>query len=357
VVTIGVDAHKQVHQAVAIDESGRQIDQWRGKNDSTGWQEVQQWAQNLGSPRRWGIEGAWNYGRGLAQYLVAGHEEVYDVNPRLTAHGRRRARTMSKNDRLDAQAVALVVWREAATLPAVHADDESAVLDLLVTQRDAALGEATRLRNQINQILLQLDPEYGEHLPNLQTQAGLRALEAYDTPNAAPLQRERAAAVRRLTERLRLALRQVDELTAQIQALAQERYSPLTQICGVSYLTAGALAGILGPGLRFTSEAQLAAYAGVAPLEASSAEHVRHRLNRSGNRRLNAIIYRIALTQMHCSEAAKTYLAKRQTAGKTKREALRALKRYIVRAVWRCWKECASRGGTAVASQAGSDWL
>ncbi len=86
-------------------------------------------------------------------------------------------------------------------------------------------------------------------------------------------------------------------LEREICALAAARYTPLTQLIGINLLTAGALAGILGPGQRFTSEAQLAAYAGAAPLEASSAGVVRHRLNRGGNRRLNATLYRIALTQ------------------------------------------------------------
>jgi transposase len=105
----------------------------------------------------------------LAQHLIGAHEVVYDVNPRLTAQGRRQARTMSKTDRLDAHAVALVVWREADTLPPVHAEDETTILDLLVTQRDDALAEATRLRNQIHQLLLQIDPAYavsaGEIIP------------------------------------------------------------------------------------------------------------------------------------------------------------------------------------------------
>jgi transposase len=103
------------------------------------------------------------------------------------------------------------------------------------------------------------------------------------------------------------------------------------------------LAGILGPGMRFPSDAQLAASAGVAPREASSADRVRQRLSRSGNRRLNAIVERIASTQVNFSAAAQTYVAKRREEGKTKREALRALKRSIVRAIWRLWKECASR--------------
>ncbi len=108
---------------------------------------------------------------------------------------------------------------------------------------------------------------------------------------------------------------------------------------------------ILGPGQRFTSEAQLAAYAGVAPLEASSAGIVRHRLNRGGNRRLNAILYRIALTQLRCSAAAQTYIARRQSQGKTKREAIRTLKRYLIRAIWRLWQQCLAGTPTPLGRQ------
>ena len=107
-----------------------------------------------------------------------------------------------------------------------------------------------------------------------------------------------------------------------------------------AYLTAAALAGILDPGQRFQTEAQVAAFGGVAPLEASSAGRVRHRLNRGGHRRLNAILYRIALTQSRSSPTARAYLERRMAEGKTWREALRALKRYIVRAIWRQWQAC-----------------
>jgi hypothetical protein len=95
-----------------------------------------------------------------------------------------------------------------------------------------------------------------------------------------------------------------------------------------------------GPGNRFASEALLAAYAGGAPLKASSAGSVRHRLNRHGNRRLNAILYRIVLTQARGFPEAKAYLTRRTSQGKTMREAFRALKRYIIRAIWRLWQRC-----------------
>jgi transposase len=339
-LSIGVDAHKRVHEAVALDEAGREVGRRRAANSAAGWRELQAWAAGLGEPRRWGVEGAWGYGRGLAQHLVAAGEAVSEVSPRWTAAARRSARKPGKSDALDALAVARLVLQEGATLPAVGAEDETAVLELLTTERDAALAEATRLRNQLHHLLLRLNPEYEAHLPALRTAAGLAALEGYTAPGPRPLDRERAAAVRRLAQRLRLAVDQAEALAAQIRARAQAGFVALTRLCGVNLLTAGALAGLLGPGQRFATDAQLAAYAGVAPLEASSAGRVRHRLNRGGNRRLNALLYRIALTQARASAAARAYLARRAAEGKTRREALRALKRHLVRAVWRLWQEC-----------------
>lgn len=114
----------------------------------------------------------------LAQHLGGAEETVYEGNPRGTAQRRRTARKPGTSDRRDAHAVALLVYRAAATLPAVAAEDESAVLDVLVTECDGAVAEATRRRNPIHQLLLQRDPQYRAHLPHLHTQAGLQAVEA-----------------------------------------------------------------------------------------------------------------------------------------------------------------------------------
>ncbi len=351
-VTIGVDAHKSVHQALALDAAGTVLGQWRGANMTDAWQQLLAWAQTFPGPRRWGIEGAWNYGRGLAQFLVGSGETVYEVNPRWTAEQRRRARKPGKSDRLDAHAVAKLVRDEGATLPRVTAEDEAAVLDLLVTEREAALSAATRLRNQLHQQLLQLDPAYASQLPSLTTEAGLQAAASYALAQPTPVQQQRIAAIRRLVQRLHLTVEQAATLAAEIGKHVAARYLPLTELNGVKLLTAGALAGILGPGQRFTSEAQLAAYAGVAPLEASSAGTVRHRLNRGGNRRLNAILYRIALTQARSWPPAQAYLARRQAEGKTWREAIRALKRYLIRAIWRLWQRCLAQPAPVMLQQA-----
>jgi transposase len=225
-LTIGVDAHKGTHVAVAVDAAGHECGQWAGPNSADGWVAITAWAQGLGEERCWGIEGAWNYGRGLAQSLVAAGELVHDVNARWTAKERRQARNRSKTDRRDAQAIALYVWREGKTLPAVAADDDSAVLEVLVKQRDAAVAEATRLRNQAHQLLLQGDPSYREHLPPLTSKEGIAALEAYQAPGTSALAQTRAAAVRMLGQRLRLAVAQAADLQKQIEARARAGFPP-----------------------------------------------------------------------------------------------------------------------------------
>lgn len=346
-ITIGVDPHKHLHVALAIGDSGEELSDWQGPNSPKGWTELLSWSRSLGTERQWGIEGAWSYGRGLAQKLVEADEVVFDINPRWTAERRRGARNTSKTDRRDAKAIASVVREEALNLPRVLPADETGVLDLLTSEREAAIVEATRLRNQIHAHLMRIDSEYQAHMPSLKSQAGVNALLDYTSPLRTALEEQRAFVVRRLAQRLQLALLQADELEAQINEIVEVRYLPLTKLCGVSLVTAGTLAAILGPGNRFKSDAQLAAYAGVAPLETSSAGLVRHRLNRGGNRRLNAALYRIVLTQAHHLPQAREYLARRVSQGKTRREAHRALRRFVIRAVWRLWQECHSGKATS----------
>ena len=339
-ISVGVDTHKALHVAVALDEFGRELSVWQGGNTEREWSRFGRWLEQLGAERQVGVEGAWSYGRGLAQSLVGAGERVYEVNARWTAAGRRTARQRDKSDHHDAHQVALFVHREAAQLTAIVPDDETALLDLLTTEREATLNETRRLKNQLHVLLHQLDPEYRQSIPSLKTKSGLRAVREYQPRDRDAMSEARAASVRRLAARLELALTQTAELEEQIAELTAARFAPLTKLCGVSLLTAGTLAGILGPGQRFASDAALAAYGGVAPLETSSAGRVRHRVNRGGNRRLNAVLYRIAVTQTSHSEEARAYIARRMQEGKTKREAMRALKRYLARAVWRLWTEC-----------------
>jgi transposase len=160
VLTIGVDAHKRVHQAVAVDERERSVATWRGANDPETCVQLVAWVDGLDGCRQWGIGGAHTFGHGLAQFLVAAGESVHDVSPRLTAGERRYARRQGKTDRLDAEAVTRVLAREADGLPLVVLEDELAILELLVREREDLRSEATRVRNQLHAQLLRAEPGY-----------------------------------------------------------------------------------------------------------------------------------------------------------------------------------------------------
>ena len=335
-ITLGVDAHKEVHVAVAVDEQGRRQDAWQGPNSEPAWQEMLAWASQWES-REWGIEGTGNYGQGLAQHLVRAGETVYEVNPRLTAEGRRRARKQDKNDRLDAQAVARVVLRDASDLPAVVIEDEAAVLELMNRERERLKSQVDRLRNQLHNRLFQMDPQYKKNFPSLSKPSIVQNLEHYTPTADTPLASVRGAAVRRVAAMLRLVLEQQQQITGEIESLSGTRYGALTEIQGVARLTAGILAGILGT-RKFSTEDQFANYGGASPIETSSAGRVRHRLNRGGNRRLNRVLYFIALTQWKQKGAGRCYIERRMEQGKSWLEAVRALKRFIARAVWRLWQ-------------------
>ena len=108
-------------------------------------------------------------------------------------------------------------------------------------------------------------------------------------------------------------------------------------------MTAAKLVAETGGASRFRNQAQLAMHAGAAPLDASSGQHKRHRLNRTGNRQLNCAIHRIAVTQGRCHEPARAYLARKRLEGKSRREALRCLKRHLTRVVFRILKTIAER--------------
>jgi transposase len=216
-------------------------------------------------------------------------------------------------------------------------EDEAAVLDVMTRERDRLKSQIDRLRNQLHNYLFKVDPQYRKTFPSLSTLETVQMLEHYTPVVNTPLVLVRAAAVRRVASVLRLVLEQKQQITREIESLSETRYAALTEIQGVASLTAGILAGILGTRM-FAAEDQFATYGGASPLETSSAGRVRHRLNRGGNRRLNRVLYHIALTQWKHGEAGRSYIERRMAQGKSWLEAVRALKRFIARAVWRLWQ-------------------
>jgi transposase len=340
-IVVGVDAHKQLHVARALNEVGKLLGNWQGSNTIEGWEKFTAWLQKLGGPCQIGIEGAHSYGYGLAQWLVGEGFTVFDVNPRLTAGQRRFARRTDKNDRLDAEAVAKTVLQLADRLPQVRAEDPSTVARLLHGERKCVIEEMTRLRNRLHAALFEIDPTYKSSLPKLTSKAAIAVLATWEPEHTRVMHlEERLQSIRRMNALMELLVAQEADLKKRIEKFVRAQYAPLTTRRGVKAVTAAAIAAKLGPAGRFVSDSQVAALAGTAPLEVSSAGKTRHRLSRQGDREFNSIIHNIAMTQARCYQPAIDYLAKRRAEGRTKQDAMRALKRYIARAVFQDWLRC-----------------
>jgi transposase len=335
---IGVDCHKWQHTAVILDVRGQVLAHWQGGTCPKDWQALHDWAASYGGERRWGIEGSGHFGRGLAQLLVSDDEWVAEVNTRLTVLGRQSQGSVHKSDLRDAAAIAAIVRQQGERLPRIQREDASVALAFLTQEREDLQAAATRLGNQLHGLLQQAEP--GSAKRRLRERRELARWQTYQATSADALSQARAARIRSRTGQLAVMLDEIESLGQQIAAAAVAVAGPLTDLVGVGWLTAGMLAGYLGPGQRFASDAQLATYAGAAPREVSSAGRQRHRLNRTGHRQLNAILHRIARTQKQHSPEAQTYLARRMREGKSEAEALRALKRYIARRIYRLWQQC-----------------
>ena len=338
-IWIGIDAHKQVHEALALSSEGV-VGQQRIPNTPLAWAGLLEWAQQW-PERIWAVEGAWYLGRGLAQYLARSGERVHEVNGRWTARRRRGMRVPGKSDRLDARSVATLLREEASTLPRVYAEEDELAAVQLWSRAQAELSkDLTRLMNRLHELLLQSDPEYKTTLPALTTKAAISALQTYTVPGEGVLARERETLIRATAAQLALLDEQDRELRRKLERASRARFSPLRQVEGIGPIIACAIAAEVGRPRTGFGEQQLAALGGLSPLEASSAGATRHRLNRLGNRRLNMLFHQIVLTQARIYPPAKAYLARRKAEGRTDREARRALKRLIVRRVFHALSDC-----------------
>ena len=143
---------------------------------------------------------------------------------------------------------------------------------------------------------------------------------------------------RELVSSCRSLNRAIAELDQELEQRVKENAPGLLELPGCAAVTAAKLLAEIGPIDRFKSDAQLARHSGVAPLEASSGRVQRHRLDRGGNRQLNAALYRIAITQARYHAPARDYLERKRSEGKSRREAIRCLKRLLVRVVFNTLK-------------------
>lgn len=342
-IVIGIDAHKRTHTAVVIDGgSGQQLAELTVDADDFGHHKLLAWAQRLAEERRWAIEDCRNVSRRLEASLLRAGEQVARVPPKMMAKARDSARTFGKSDPIDALAVARAALREP-NLPVAKLEGPEREIALLLDHRANLVVERTRQTARLRWLIHELDPTINPQARSLDRVAAIDRLKRR-LAKLAPSITLRIA--RELLSRIRELSMQISQLERDLKPLVRRHAAPLLAIPGVGTINAARLLAEVAGIERFNSDAQLALYAGVAPLDASSGRQIRHRLNRQGNRQLNAALHMIALTQARVHAPAREYLARRRQEGKTRREAIRALKRHLIRVLFRLLKTLAAKRRT-----------
>src|SRR3954454_17646567 len=348
-IVIGIDVHKYTHQAVALSCFGEELGKLQFSND-----EIHQcitWLQTLGDKKHMliGLEDTNGLGIHLTSQLQAAGFTLRYSPAVITERERKHSTSKDKNDYLDAKRVGkAILAKSEETLPAPHIVPQERIrlLDLLLQEREEVVRERTALKNQLHGLLHQY---YGNaYRQTFADIFGKKARAWY----VADLQQQEASSetltdnrrfvagsiVRRF-ERLAVIMKQADELLPLIEETgshtpAVTKVASLLHGCGI--LTACKVVVEIGDIRRFETEAKLAKYAGIAPMQSQSGRRNRYYTNPFGNRKLNKAINAIALTQItpKGSVEGKTYFQKKVLEGKTKLWALRCLKRRVIRRIF-----------------------
>jgi len=333
-IVIGADTHKDSHTVAAVDvATGGVIADLTVRAKRRAFDDLLVWARDLRGERVWAIEDCRHVSGALERFLLARGEQVVRVPPKLMADARRCARERGKSDVIDAVQIARAALREGLqTLPIARLAGPELDVRLLVDHRERLVGQRTALINDLRWQCHDLWPEFDIPTRSLisacwQERVAGRLARAEQTARVR-VARDELRRVRELTRSVNALERELAELVAGLapQLLAE-------QGCGV--LTAAKLLGEIAGIGRFATDAKLARMAGSAPIPASSGRTQRHRLDRGGNRQINCALHRLAICKARRDPETAAYLARKQAEGKSRREALRCLKRHLARRVWR----------------------
>ena len=331
-VIIGVDTHKHVHVAVAIDSRGIRLGDQSVVADLGGYRALIRWAETHGRIEAFGIEGTGSYGAGLARAVRRAGYHAAEVN----RGDRRLRRAAGKSDTIDAEAAARSVLAGQSTAVPKTADGAVEMMRQLKVARDTAVKARTAAMITLKQVVVTASPGLRETLQDLPAHAlltrcaGLRP-DPLDTPIASAKHTLRALARRWIS----LA----DEIATHdrhLVRLTTETAPTLREGVGVGAGTAAEMLLIFGDNPdRIRSEAAFAKLCGACPIPASSGRTTgRHRLNRGGHRQANAALYRAVIVRMRFHQPTIDYVARRTADGRTKREIIRCLKRFLAREIY-----------------------
>jgi transposase len=332
-VTGGVDTHKDAHVAVVIDEVGRVLGTESFPADAKGYAALLTWMASRGVLVKVGVEGTGSYGAGLARYLTAQGIAVTEV----VRPNRQARRRHGKSDPADAEAAARSALNGEASGAPKSRDGAVEALRALRVARRGAVKARTQAANQLRDLVVTAPEALRACLVALPTAKRVEMAARFRPGDLlCPLEATKAA-MRSLARRhqgLSAEIAQLDGALGDI--VAEVAPEGLLGKTGVGIQVAVALLGAAGdnPG-RLCSEAGFAALCGASPVDASSGKQKRHRLNQGGDRQANSALWRIVFTRMTCDPRTKAYVERRTAEGKTTKEIMRCLKRYVAREVYK----------------------
>jgi transposase len=345
-VTVGVDTHKDTHVAAVRDQLGRRLGTTQVPASSAGYAQLLSWAHALGEVAAWGVEGTGSYGAGLARFLAAHGQRVVEVN-RPDRQARRRR---GKSDAVDADAAARAVQAGEATGVPKAQDGVVEMLRALRAARQTAVKARTQAINALKGLLVTAPAELREQLGGLPTGRLVGAAAALEPGTLATPTAAARLALRGLAQRYQHVDAEIALLTEQLDALTARHAPKLRDLHGVGPDCAAALLIAAGDNpRRLHSEAAFAALCGTSPVEASSGKTRRHRLNRGGDRQANAALHRVVVVRLRWHQPTRDYATRRTTQGKTSKEILRCLKRYVAREVFAVLRQIDDPGLAAAA--------
>lgn len=286
------------------------------------------WASRHGRLIRAGVEGTGTYGAGLTRHLTQAGVTVVEVD----RPNRQRRRRRGKSDPIDAEAAARAVLAdEATTTPKARSGIVEAIRVLRVA-RTGAIKARTQTANQLRDLLVTAPEELHTQLYPLSTAKRVQRLVAQQPAGGADPASATHRALCHLARRHQALTAELAALNADLVALTRQAAPRLLARCGIGIETAGQLLVTAGDNPdRLRSDAALAALCGASPVAASSGKTVRHRLNRGGDRQANSALWVIALTRLRIDPASRAYAKRRTAQGKTTKEIMRLLKRYLAR--------------------------
>jgi transposase len=348
-VMIGVDPHKGSHTAVAVDDRECSLAELRVRSGPKQLERLMDFAEQF-PERTWAVENATGLGYLLAQQLVAAGERVLDVQPKLAARVRLLATESSeKNDPHDALSVAIAALRSPSP-KVVGVEDHAAVMRLWARRHRNLSSTRTQIACRLHAVLCDL---VAGGIPD-EIYAEKAALLLADVEPDSAVTAARVELAGEFIEDLRRVDAQLKESRKRLEQAVAASGTSVIEIFGVGAFVAASVVGITGDIARFPTRDRFAAFNGTAPREVSSGGRKVWRLSRRGNRTLNHVIHMAAIAQIRWRHSpGRAYYDRKITEGKTKKEALRALKRRISDALWAAMVADARRAAAAAAPAAG----